>query len=190
MDERGKNPPSEVIYNPLQERQKKITEFRQNFGLFLDEKSSNITLVNIPFVKDIQKLIVANFINGVPAPFEYNGLDKELLEVIERYKKSYTPATLLIDTFKLEEFIDMPESLRPFVGSEIKAVSEIHELVSMPKQGASVSEVRYFSSEYEDLPIHELWQAQRYNLDYDTPQDHSKTGFGLLIPTPQIIKVS
>ena len=185
MTEDKRTSGAEIIYNPGEERSKKIGKFVSNFNLFLDEKVSRIKLLELPFVGDIQKLIVANFIDGVPAPFEYSHMDQDLLSVIAKYRMSYTEPVILDDSFILEDYDDIPDRLRSFVGTTIATKTESYALVSMPGDKATVSRIRFFALGADDKPLYEYWLAERTSEEEPLPNDGSRKGQALKIPTPQ-----
>lgn len=184
-EDKRNNPGSEVLHDKTQERNKAIHGFARNFGLFLEEKEHRIVLAEFPFIRDLQKLLVMNFKDDIPVPFEYNNMDLELIAIFDRYRKSDTQTMVLNNSFILEDYDDMPERLKGFVGKNVSTVSEIYELVSMPDESARISRTRYFVTGEDDKPVYEFWMAERTSENQPLPDSGTKKSSALKIPTPE-----
>lgn len=185
MTERKKASGTEFLYDPNEEKSKKIAKFVGNFNLFLDEEVSRLKLLELPFVGDIQKLIVANFKENEAAPFEYGHMEQDLLAVIARYRMSYTEPVISDDSFILDDHGDIPDRLKSFVGTTVVTKTENYALVSLPGEKATVSRIRFFAFGANDKPLYEYWLAERTSEEEPLPDDGSRKGSALKIPTPE-----
>jgi len=169
---------SEFIYKPSEERLGKLTIFHGNLQTFLDGDVKNATLLDISFVPDAFKLVVKNFRNGNFAPFAYENLDKDICKLyLNKLKQSNRegpiPPIVVNDKFELAQFNEMPDELKPFIGTLVKTVSNIHALVSSPTEGIFVTQTKYIAPLDEIMPIFERWSGQRSEFDPNMRADYT-----------------